>query len=487
MRYTRWFMWATTGLLAALILGLAAAAPAAAQEGTRPYLGIQYEQREDGALVVAVMPDSPARAAGLRVNDLITAVNGESISADRPLLEVIRAYAPGDTVTLSVDRRGQALEIAVTLAAWPEETPAAPPETGTLPGPATILARHICVAGATFADLDARWLVTEVTPGSPAEEAGLQTGDEVVTIEGRPVDSYDSGVLATRAARGADLPLTVERGGETLELTLTLEPQTPVETFVAPVTRPARPVVVLPVLPFAVQSAEPRGYLGVVFVTLTPETLDELAGQEDLPFDLPEVAEGALIMEVQPETPAAAAGLQPGDVVTAVDGDIVDAERTLADRIYAYEEGDTITLDVLRGAETLQVTATLAARPPELGFMVVPRMEGAALPFGLFLDPNFDLDRFLEEHPDFFEQLREGGFERLFPGAAQLFNDPDFDWKAFLEEYPAFAALLSRLAERFSPEELQELLPNFPWFTEDDPFHGQMNPAFPGDAANAPA
>lgn len=487
MRYTRWLMWATTGLLAALILGLAVADPTAAQDGARPYLGIQYEQREDGALVVAVMPDSPARAAGLRVNDLITAVNGESISADRPLLEAIRAYAPGDTVMLSIDRRGQTLEIAVTLGVWPEETLTAPPDVGALPGEATILARHIRVAGATFADLDERWLVTEVQPGSPAEEAGLQTGDEVMTIEGRPVDSYDSGVLATRAAQGVELPLMVERGGETLELTLALEPQTPVETFVAPVTRPARPVVVLPVLPFAVQRVEPRGYLGVVFVTLTPEALDELAGQEDLPFDLPEVTTGALIMEVQPETPAAAAGLQPGDVITAVDGDVVDAERTLADRIYAYEEGDTITLDVLRGAETLQMTATLAARPPELGFIVVPRAEGTTLPFSQFLDPDFDLDRFLEEHPDFFEQLREGGFEGLFPGAAQLFNAPDFDWKAFLEQYPAFAALLGRLAERFSPEELQELLPNFPWFTEDDPFHGQMNPAFPGDAANAPA
>jgi len=477
--HTRWLMAVVAVLLAGLAAGLAAA-----QDGARPYLGIQYEQREDGALISFVMPDSPARAAGLRVNDLITALNGQPVGVDNPLIDAIQAYAPGDTVTLSVDRRGETLEIEVTLGAWPEETPS------VSSAQATILARHIRLAGVTFADLQQRWLVTEVTPGSPAEEAGLQAGDAVAAIEGRPADSYDSGVLATRAAQGADLPLTVERDGQTLELTLALEPDTPVETFLARVTRPVRPAVVLPVQPFVVQVGEPRGYLGVLFVTLTPEQLDELAGEEELPFALPDVTEGALIVEVEPDTPAATAGLQPGDVITAVDGDAVDAERTLADRIYAYEEGDTITLDVLRGEETLQVEITLAARPPEAGppgrITIVPGREGAR-PFALFLSPDFDLDRFLEEHPEFFEQLREGGFERFFPGAERLFSDPDFDWKAFLEEYPAFAALMGRMAGSFSPEELQDLLPNFPWFTEDDPFHGEMNPAFPGDTDNAPA
>ncbi len=481
MMRTRWLVAAAAVLLVGLVAGLAIA-----QDGGRPYLGIQFEQREDGALIVAVMPDSPAHAAGLRVNDLITAVNGEPIGAQKSLLDAVRAYAPGDTITLSVERRGKTLEIAVTLGTWPEETPVAPPESGAVPGEEAILARHIRVAGVTFADLDERWLVTAVTPDSPAEEAGLQVGDQVTAIDGHAPETYDSGVLATRAAQGAELPLTVERNGETLELTLALAPGTPVETFIARVTRPVRPAVVWPVVPFAVPVGEPRGYLGVVYVTLTPELLDELAGEEELPFALPTASEGALIVEVMAETPAAQAGLQPGDVVTTVDGDVVDAERTLADRIYAYEAGDTITLGVLRGDEALQVEVTLAARPPQAGIMIMPGGQGMQ-PFGLFLDPNFDLDRFLEENPDFFEQLRQGGFERFFPGAGQLFNNPDFDWKSFLAEHPAFAALLGRLAERFNPEELQELLPNFPWFSEDDPFHGEMNPAFPGDAANAPA
>ncbi|GAB4337769.1 MAG: hypothetical protein Kow00117_19630 [Phototrophicales bacterium] len=70
--------------------------------------------------------------------------------------------------------------------------------------------------------------------------------------------------------------------------------------------------------------------------------------------------EGALITDVLPDSPAEAAGLMVGDIIQAVDGDVVDAERTLSDRLYAYEEGDTVTLDVLRDAETLQIEVTLA-------------------------------------------------------------------------------------------------------------------------------
>ncbi|GAB4572539.1 MAG: hypothetical protein Kow0077_12200 [Anaerolineae bacterium] len=451
-------------------------APVLAQDGGRPFIGIRFEQRDNGALIVEIVPDSPAASAGLRVNDLITAVNDDPVTLDSPLVQLVQAYAPGDTITLTVDRRGETLDLELVLGTMPEETPAAPPEGGQL-------RRHIATAGAVFVDMGDHWRVLEVAADSAAEAAALMPGDTVTAIDGHSLASYDTGVLASHARAGEAITLTVLRGSETLELTLQFEPETRVRTFVERVALPERQPPATPGAPPFSPTVEPKGYLGVAFVPLTEEVLAELEAQESLPFDLPMVSEGALVIDVQPDTPAANAGLVPGDVITRVDGDVVDAERTLADRIYAYEAGDTITLEFLRGADVLQIEVTLVARPPELGMPGRPMMPPSML-FAPFMAPDFDLDRFLEENPDFFDQLRERGFGGLF---GPMFTDPDFDWLGFLEEHPGFTALLERMVEEFSPDELREIFPGFPWFSDADPFHDGVTPRTPSEGDNAPA
>jgi S1-C subfamily serine protease len=97
----------------------------------------------------------------------------------------------------------------------------------------------------------------------------------------------------------------------------------------------------------------PQAYLGVRF-----EPIDEdLAETEKL-----SVKEGAIIREVIDDSPAARAGLQVGDVVTAVNGEAVDAEHTLRDRVAAHQPNDTIDLTVLRSGETLTISVTLGER-----------------------------------------------------------------------------------------------------------------------------
>ncbi|MCS7283224.1 MAG: PDZ domain-containing protein [Anaerolineae bacterium] len=87
--------------------------------GERPYLGIRYIARARGAEVQEVIPGSPAEEAGLQVGDLITAVNGERVTAARPLAEILASYRPGDRVTLTVEREGKELKIPVTLGRRP--------------------------------------------------------------------------------------------------------------------------------------------------------------------------------------------------------------------------------------------------------------------------------------------------------------------------------------------------------------------------------
>jgi len=110
-------------LLVALVVALMVSALVTAQDDTTPYLGIGVDSADNGALITAIQPDSPAALAGLQEGDIITAVNDTDVSADN-LAETIRGLAIGDTVTLSVLRDSDTVEIQAELAARPAPTEA---------------------------------------------------------------------------------------------------------------------------------------------------------------------------------------------------------------------------------------------------------------------------------------------------------------------------------------------------------------------------
>lgn len=68
-----------------------------------------------GAWIQTVEADSPAEKAGLKVNDLVTQVNGVAVDENHSLSDLIRAKSPGDKVALSVQRGTQALQMEATL------------------------------------------------------------------------------------------------------------------------------------------------------------------------------------------------------------------------------------------------------------------------------------------------------------------------------------------------------------------------------------
>lgn len=87
----------------------------------RPFLGIEGEPGVVGQRVVEVVVDGPADEAGLRIGDLIVAIDGEEIDSDTPLLNLLFDYAPGDTVALTVDRDGESLTIEIVLGERPTD------------------------------------------------------------------------------------------------------------------------------------------------------------------------------------------------------------------------------------------------------------------------------------------------------------------------------------------------------------------------------
>ena len=106
----------------------------------RPWLGVRYVlvqpqektdqnfQYEVGAQIVAgdqpgegaIIAGSPAALAGLKENDIIISVDGAALSQDTALAELISAYRPGDSVTLSILRDGAKEDVQVELAEYGE-------------------------------------------------------------------------------------------------------------------------------------------------------------------------------------------------------------------------------------------------------------------------------------------------------------------------------------------------------------------------------
>ena len=123
-----------------------------------------------------------------------------------------------------------------------------------------------------------------------------------------------------------------------------------------------------------------RGWLGVHIQAVT----EDIAASLGL-----DGTEGAIVARVQPDSPAAAAGLEQGDVITAVDRAPVDDMRALTRTIAAIDGGTPATLTVWRDGQAMELTARIAdaAVPVEAGADAAGVSEAGRLDgFGLRLE-----------------------------------------------------------------------------------------------------
>jgi serine protease Do len=157
---------------------------------------------QHGVLVGEVKSGGPADKAGIKVDDIILAMNGKPVKDGDDLIARIADTPVGTQITLSCDRDGKKLEFPVTIAdraqIWadrvgppqPAPEPPAKPETpttvkfGIFPRPVSEEERQLTPnkQGVT---------VTRVEPGSFAEEIGMQEHDIIVAINRQPVSSVD--------------------------------------------------------------------------------------------------------------------------------------------------------------------------------------------------------------------------------------------------------------------------------------------------------
>lgn len=100
-----------------------------------------------------------------------------------------------------------------------------------------------------------------------------------------------------------------------------------------------------------------HAFLGVQPGPLSPQLIER--------FDL-DADEGVLLLNVVPDSPAADAGLEPGDVVTELDGEPVRGVPELLGELRRRDPGDSVTMTVLRGGDELEVEAELTEQPDSL-------------------------------------------------------------------------------------------------------------------------
>jgi putative serine protease PepD len=158
-------------------------------------------------------------------------------------------------------------------------------------------------------------------------------GREVIQTDAPINPGNSGGVLADRRGRVIGINDAIQTGSDASNGNVGIG-------FAIPIDLAARSATAI------VQGKEVKvGYLGV---TMAPPT----GGQD-----------GALVQEVASGSPAAKAGLRPGDLVVGIDGQSVADYGELGARIRAHQPGDKITLKVIRGGNETTVTATLSQRP----------------------------------------------------------------------------------------------------------------------------
>jgi C-terminal processing protease CtpA/Prc len=225
-------------------------------------LTISTKGDTDGA-VTAVDPQSPAAAAGFKVGDAITAVNGKAVKPTPGMMAAKAVFGQrGDTLHLTLKRAGSQVDVSFVRAA--QNAPAGPTASGFMlsvkdminwqnqfapcigAGPAGPAALAFCYGhfkpygfiksadfGSTGFQIDlankSKALVTTVESGSPASKAGVQSGDEIVAVEGQPLTASigENANEMIFGKIGDSFKITIQRGQNvsTIDLALAAKPK----------------------------------------------------------------------------------------------------------------------------------------------------------------------------------------------------------------------------------------------------------------------
>jgi serine protease Do len=185
-------------------------------------------------------------------------------------------------------------------------------------------------------------LIADVVKDSPAEKGGLKPGDVVVALNGKPVSdnsqlTRDVGVIPP----GSTVKLDIVREGKqrTVEVKLAERPDEKEQGGRTPTK--------------SGQDKEQGDLLGLSVQDVTPQ----LARQSQVD----PATKGAVVVDVAPDSPAADAGLEPGDVVLEVNRRAVASAAEYKNAVKGVKKGDTALVRVRRGQATQYIPVRVKA------------------------------------------------------------------------------------------------------------------------------
>ncbi|MCS0607615.1 DegQ family serine endoprotease [Massilia solisilvae] len=178
---------------------------------TRGRLGVQISEvtrdvaqalgleKARGAEVAMVEPGGPAEKAGIKVGDIILRFNGQPIETTRDLPRLVGASKVGSRATVTLWRRGQQMEVPVTIVELQDEKPGGKPQQKKAPAETNALGLHVTdLSPAQRRELKSDTGVLVEAAEGRAATAGILPGDVILQLDNVEIKSASqfNGIVA---------------------------------------------------------------------------------------------------------------------------------------------------------------------------------------------------------------------------------------------------------------------------------------------------
>jgi serine protease Do len=211
---------------------------------SRGFLGVKTE-KDNGAKVTDVTKDSPAEKAGLKVGDIITKVDDVAVTSPEDLSKAVSSYKPNEKVTITYKRNKKDQKVTTTLGKRPQTNMAYDfqmPDTFQFDLDQKQLDEQLNMLNDEMGNMksftyrgpgagprlgikaqdteDGKGVkVLSVEDSSNAAKAGVKEGDIITSFDGKPINTTDELISASRDAREKNtIPVKVTRNGVNQDL-----------------------------------------------------------------------------------------------------------------------------------------------------------------------------------------------------------------------------------------------------------------------------
>lgn len=324
---------------------------------------------EAGVLVQHVEQGSPAAVSGIKRGDIILAVDDQQVNTMLELMTTLEGKSAGDEVIFTVQHCETTEDIAIEL-----EERNGHIYLGLQLSRSRIFDLRPFFRGEGLLPFEQpAFVITRVIPGSPTDEAGLKAGDIIIAVNDGAFQAEDELADIVQSNQpGEEITLSIYEPGsdEPRQVTVTLgeNPEDEDQAYLGIVFRSIPGISGL------------EGESGQFFQFDIPKFEGEQIPFPQLPEDimpfmhqfplLPEgVKQAVVINSVTLESPADEAGLESGDVITAINGEEISDIESFVKSVRDSEPGDEITLTVYRNREEepFEVDVVLSEDPEQEG------------------------------------------------------------------------------------------------------------------------